>query len=64
LELYNTRTKVVNEVLQNAHAEAMRWLEKVSEGKINPGLPPKVDTNNQASTFMKLGGRKGHQNHW
>ena len=63
-ELYNTRSKVPNENLEKAHAEAMRWLEKVAKGDIKPDLPLITDDNNVSPTFMKLGGKKSYQNHW
>jgi hypothetical protein len=69
-EIYTRRTKIMNEVAKGKYDEAMLWLEKVSEGKIKPPLPPRtVDTDgdgtpDKPATFMKLGSRKTYQNHF
>lgn len=69
-EVYTRRTKQLNEVAKLRYEESMLWLEKVSQGKIKPDLPPKrVDTNEDGTpdspaTFMKLGSRKTYQNHF
>lgn len=69
-EIYIRRTKTFNEVAKTRYDEAMLWLEKVSEGKIKPPLPIRLnDTNGDGTadtpaTFMKLGSRKNHQNHF
>lgn len=69
-EVYTRRTKQLNEVAKLRYEESMLWLEKVSQGKIKPDLPPKtIDTDGDGtpdspSTFMKLGSRKTYQNHF
>ncbi|MGM8362123.1 phage protein Gp36 family protein [Flavobacterium sp. ARAG 55.4] len=69
-EIYNRRTKQINEVAKLRYDEAMLWLEKVSTGKIKPNLPPKlVDSDGDGTPdsevpFMKLGSRKNYQNGW
>ncbi len=69
-EIYIRRTIEFNEVAKSRYDEAMLWLDKVSEGKIKPPLPPKtVDTNGDGTPdtpvqFMKLGSRKNYKNHF
>lgn len=69
-EIYSRRTKVANEVAKERYDEAMLWLEKVSEGKIKPPLPIRLNdsdgdgTADTPATFMKLGSRRNHQNHF
>lgn len=69
-EIYTRRTKIINEVAKSRYDEAMLWLEKVSEGKIQPPLPIReLDTNGDGtpdapSSFLKLGSRKAYNNHW
>ena len=69
-EIYTRRTKSMNEVAKFRYDEAMLWLEKVSTGKIQPDLPPKlVDTDGDGVLdgevpFMKLGSRKTYTNGW
>ena len=44
-ELYNRRSHELNPVAEKGFNEAMNWLDKVSTGKLVPGLPAKqVDT--------------------
>ena len=60
----------ISKYIEDAKNEALLWLEKVSEGKIKPPLPPKLtDTNGDGTpdtpaTFIKLGSRKTYQNHF
>jgi phage gp36-like protein len=68
-EVYTRRSRDLNEVAKLRYDEAMLWLDKVAAAKIDPDLPRlnngvDDDGNPQASTFMKLGSRKGHANHW
>jgi phage gp36-like protein len=69
-EVYTRRTKQLNEVAKLRYEESMLWLEKVSQGKIKPDLPPKTidkdedGTPDSPATFMKLGSRKTYQNHF
>ncbi|AMA48978.1 phage protein Gp36 family protein [Flavobacterium covae] len=69
-EIYTRRTKIFNEVAKTRYDEAMLWLEKVSEGKIKPPLPIRINdtdgdgTPDTPATFMKLGGRKNYTNHF
>lgn len=69
-EIYTCRSNAMNEVVKDAYNEAMRWLEKVSEGKIKPQLPVRnVDTDGDGtpdspSTFLKLGSNKKYSNHF
>jgi hypothetical protein len=69
-DIYTRRTKGINEVAKLRYDEAMLWLEKISEGKRKPDLPPKIiDTNGDGTpdtpaTFMKLGSRKNYPNGW
>lgn len=67
-EIYTRRTKIFNEVAKTRYDEAMLWLEKVSEGKIKPPLPIRLNdsdgdgTAETPATFMKLGSRKNYKN--
>ncbi|SCY94558.1 phage protein Gp36 family protein [Flavobacterium caeni] len=67
-ELYSRRSSTMNEVVKDAHAEAMTWLEKVSKGEIKPALPPRiVDTDDDGIPdsevpFLKLGSRRPYEN--
>lgn len=69
-EVYIIRTKRMNEVAKMRYDEAMIWLEKMSKGDIEADLPRKeIDTDGDGepdteSSFMKLGSRKNHTNHW
>lgn len=68
-EVYIRRTRDLNEVAKLRYDEAMLWLDKVAAAKIDPDLPRlQIDENGDgtatSSTFMKLGSRKGHTNHW
>ena len=69
-EIYSRRTKTMNEMAKFRYDEAMLWLEKVSTGKIQPDLPPKLtDTDGDGTVdtavpFMKLGSRKTYPNGW
>lgn len=69
-KIYKRRSKTSNEVAKENYDEAMIWLEKVSEGKIKPPLPPKqIDTDGDGTAdssvpFLKLGGRKNYTNHF
>lgn len=69
-EIYIIRTKTMNEVAKMRYDEAMLWLEKMAKGEIEANLPRKeIDTDGDGvpdteSSFMKLGSRKNHTNHW
>jgi len=67
-EIYIRRTRDLNEVAKLRYDEAMLWLDKVAAAKIDPDLPRAVAVNEdgevETSTFMKLGSRKTHDNHW
>lgn len=69
-EVYIIRTKRMNEVAKMRYDEAMLWLEKMAKGDIEANLPRReVDTDGDGlpdseSSFMKLGSRKNHTNHW
>lgn len=66
-DIYDIRKNDIPPSTEKKYDEAMRWLEKVSKGDIQPDLPPRVeDTDgdgvNEPATFMKLGSRKNYAN--
>lgn len=69
-DIYEIRDKALSAAAEKNDDEAMRWLEKMASGNIEADLPAKqVDTDgdgtaDSSSTFMKLGSRKNHTNHF
>lgn len=69
-EIYKRRSRVINESVKDGYNEAMRWLEKIGDGKIKPDLPKLQDDTDGDGVpdtdkpFMKLGSRKSYKNHW
>jgi phage gp36-like protein len=69
-DVYEIRGSGYTEATEKKYDEAMRWLEMMSKGTIEADLPSKqVDTDgdgtaDSSSTFMKLGSRKNHTNHF
>lgn len=69
-EIYQRRTRTMNEVAQNRYNEAMNWLDQIAKGNISPDLPiRKIDIDgdglpDEPNNWMKLGSRKNKRNHW
>lgn len=67
-EVYIRRTKRINETAKLRYDEALLWLEKIAEAKIDLDLPRQETDNGDGTTtpdtFLKLGSRKTYQNHW
>lgn len=63
-DLYEIRSSEIPRATELKYNEAMRWLEKVGKGEIQPNLPPKIDTKkgNENTTFLKLGSNKNYKN--
>lgn len=64
-EIYSRRTRQMNELAKQRYDEAIMWLDKITKGEINPGLPPRIDPDTgTGGTFMKTGSRRTYDNHW
>lgn len=66
-DLYDIRKNEIPPSTEKKYDEAMRWLEKVSKGEIQPNLPIKQEDTNgdgiaEKATFLKLGSRKNYAN--
>ena len=65
-DVYDIRKNEIPPSTEKKYDEAMRWLEKVGKGDIQPDLPPKEEDNDgdgkNDATFLKLGSRKGYSN--
>lgn len=69
-EVYQRRTRTLNEVAKERYDEALNWLEQIAKGNIAPDLPLKeIDKDGDgkpdgANSWMKLGSRRNKANHW
>ncbi|ADX66846.1 phage protein Gp36 family protein [Weeksella virosa] len=65
-EIYKRRSSRYNETAKADYDEAMLWLDKVAKGSIDVDLPTnnEDEDNQNASSFMRTGGRKSYRNHW
>lgn len=64
-EIHQIRATTFNEVLKLNYDEAIGWLDKVSTGKIDADLPPKViEGTEEPKPFMRIGSNKTYRNHF
>lgn len=69
-EIYQRRSRTMNEVAKLRYDEALNWLEQIGKGNISPDLPlRKIDIDgdgipDEPNNWMKLGSRKNKANHW
>ena len=64
-EIHKIRATRFDEVLKLDYDEAIGWLDKVSSGKIDADLPPKVEEGTEEQKpFMRIGSRKSYRNHF
>lgn len=64
-EIHKIRATRFDEVLKLDYDEAIGWLDKVSTGKIDADLPPKIiEGTDEAKPFMRIGSRQTYRNHF
>lgn len=61
--LYGIRDGIT-ERLEKDYNESLRWLEKVSEGKIRPDLPMQTTDDGRDGSFLKTGSRPKYSTGW